>query len=101
MMALFADVLEHLEVRFGFRCDGVSMSVYNAILTIVNGLATVFFLFFYDNSGFSSAGVAEFFFVGYEIIAHTILIILMIFMNVEKHSEENQKVIIARREGKN
>ena len=46
MMALFADVLEHLEARFGFRCDGISMSVYNAILTVVNGLATTFFLFF-------------------------------------------------------
>ena len=97
MMALFADVLEHLEARFGFRCDGVSMSVYNAILTIVNGLATAFFLFFYDNSGFSSSAVAEFFFVGYEIFAHAALIILLLFMNVEKNIEEEQKMIAARK----
>lgn len=93
MMALFADVLEHLEARFGFRCDGVSMSVYNAILTVVNGLATAFFLFFYDNSAFSSAGVAQFFFVGYEIIAHAVLIILLLFMKVEDNIEEEQKII--------
>lgn len=97
MMALFADVLEHLEARFGFRCDGVSMSVYNAILTVVNGLATAFFLFFYDNSAFSSAGVAEFFFVGYEIIAHAALIILLLFMNVEKNIKEEQKIIAERK----
>ena len=97
MMALFADVLEHLEARFGFRCDGVSMSVYNAILTVVNGLATAFFLFFYDNSAFSPAGVAEFFFVGYEIIAHTVLIILLLFMNVEKGIKEDQKIIAERK----
>ena len=97
MMALFADVLEHLEARFGFRCDGVSMSVYNAILTVVNGLATAFFLFFYDNSAFSSAGVAEFFFVGYEIIAHAVLIILLLFMNVEKNIKEEQKIIAERK----
>lgn len=97
MMALFADVLEHLEARFGFRCDGVSMSVYNAILTVVNGLATAFFLFFYDNSAFSSSGVAEFFFVGYEIIAHAALIILLLFMNVEKNIKEEQKIIAERK----
>ena len=100
MMALFADVLEHLEARFGFRCDGVSMSVYNAILTVVNGLATAFFLFFYDNSAFSSAGVAEFFFVGYEIIAHAALIILLLFMKVEDHIEEEQKIISLRKKTK-
>lgn len=97
MMALFADVLEHLEARFGFRCDGISMSVYNAILTIVNGLAIAFFLFFYDNSGFTSSAVAEFFFVGYEIFAHAALIILLLFMNVEKNIEEEQKMIAARK----
>lgn len=97
MMALFADVLEHLEARFGFRCDGISMSVYNAILTVVNGLATAFFLFFYDNSAFSSAGVAEFFFVEYEIIAHAALIILLLFMNVEKNIKEEQKIIAERK----
>ncbi len=97
MMALFADVLEHLEARFGFRCDGVSMSVYNAILTTVNGLATTFFLFFYDNSAFSSSGVAEFFFVGYEIFAHVALIILLSFMNVEKNIKADQKIIAERK----
>ena len=98
MMALFADVLEHLEARFGFRCDGISMSVYNAILTVVNGLATTFFLFFYDNSAFSSAGVAEFFFVGYEIIAHAVLIILLLFLGVEKNIKEEQKLIAERKQ---
>lgn len=98
MMALFADVLEHLEARFGFRCDGISMSVYNAILTVVNGLATTFFLFFYDSSMFSSAGVAEFFFVGYEIIAHSVLIIFLLFLGVEKNIKAEQKIIAQRKQ---
>lgn len=98
MMALFADVLEHLEARFGFRCDGISMSVYNAILTVVNGLATTFFLFFYDNSAFSSASVAEFFFLGYEIIAHAVLIVLLLFLSVEKNIKKEQEIIAQRKE---
>ncbi|MFA9378327.1 MAG: MFS transporter [Lachnotalea sp.] len=96
MMALFADVLDHLEAKNGFRCDGVSMSAYSAVITAVNGLAVAFFLFFYDNSGFASSKVAEFFFVGYEIIAHGILIVLLLFFGVEKNIKEEQRLIAQR-----
>lgn len=96
MMALFADVLDHLEARFGFRCDGVSMSVYNSIITVVNGFAVAFFLFFYDNPSFSTSKTAEFFFVGYEIFAHTLLFIILWFLNVEKLIKEEQELIASR-----
>lgn len=100
MMALFADVLDHLEARFGFRVDGISMSVYNAILTVVNGLAVSVFTFFYDNIAFNSSGVAEFFFLGYEIIAHGILIAAVSFLTVEKNIAEEQKTIALRKQKK-
>ena len=45
MMALFADVLDHLEAKLGYRVDGISMSVYNTVLTVVNGLAVAVFNF--------------------------------------------------------
>ncbi len=98
MMALFADVLDHLEARFGYRVDGISMSVYNTILTVVNGLAVAVFNFFYDHPAFSGPGVAKFFFLGFEVIAHGVLIVVMRFMNVEKNIEEEQR-IIAKRKG--
>lgn len=97
MMALFADVLDHLEARFGFRVDGVSMSVYNAILTVVNGLAVSVFMIFYDGGWFAPSAVAEFFFVGFEIIAHGILILVLTFLTVEKNIEEEQKQIVQRK----
>lgn len=97
MMALFADVLDHLEARFGFRVDGVSMSVYNAILTVVNGLAVAFFNFFYDNANFASSGVAEFFFVGYEVFAHAALIVIVSFLTVEKNIVAEQALIAERK----
>lgn len=100
MMALFADVLDHLEARFGYRVDGVSMSVYNAIITVVNGLAVAFFNFFYDNAAFTSSKVAVFFFLGYEIIAHAVLIVIISFLTVEKHIEEEQTLIAQRKAGK-
>lgn len=97
MMALFADVLDHLEARFGFRVDGVSMSVYNAILTVVNGLAVAFFTFFYDNGAFAGAKAAEFFFLGFEVFAHAILIVVLLFLAVENNIEEEQKLIAERK----
>lgn len=97
MMALFADVLDHLEARFGYRVDGVSMSVYNAIITVVNGLAVAFFNFFYDNAAFTPPKVAAFFFLGYEIIAHAVLIVVISFLTVEKHIEEEQALIAERK----
>lgn len=100
MMALFADVLDHLEARFGFRVDGVSMSVYNTIITVVNGLAVAFFNFFYDSARFSATGVTKFFFLGYEIIAHGVLIVILLFFTVEKNIEKEQQKIAKRKTNK-
>lgn len=97
MMALFADVLDHLEARFGFRVDGVSMSVYNAILTVVNGLAVSVFMLFYDGGLFAPSAVAEFFFVGFEIFAHGILIVVLCFLTVEKNIVQEQEQIAQRK----
>lgn len=97
MMALFADVLDHLEARNGFRVDGVSMSVYTTILTVVNGLAVAFFNLFYDGGTFAHTAVSSFFFLGFEIIAHGILIVVLLFLNVEKNIKEEQAVIARRK----
>ncbi len=98
MMALFADVLDHLEAKVGYRVDGISMSVYNTVLTVVNGLAVAVFNFFYDNPALGGQAVTAFFFLGFEIIAHGILIIVVSFLNVEKNIKAEQE-LIAKRKG--
>lgn len=50
-MALFADILDHLEWKNGFRCDGVAMSIYSVITTAAAGIVTGIF-----NGGLSAAG---------------------------------------------
>lgn len=97
MMALFADVLDHLEAKCGFRVDGISMSVYSTILTVVNGLAVAFFNLFYDGGAFSHEAVAKFFFLGFEIIAHGILIVVLLFLTVEKNIRAEQALIAERK----
>lgn len=100
MMALFADVLDHLEAKHGFRVDGISMSVYSTILTVVNGLAVAFFNLFYDGGAFTHQQVSSFFFLGFEIFAHGILIVVLLFLNVEKNIREEQALIASRKNGK-
>ncbi|HIT89724.1 MAG TPA: MFS transporter, partial [Candidatus Merdenecus merdavium] len=97
MMALFADVLDHLEARLGYRVDGISMSVYNTILTVVNGLAIAVFNFFYDNAAFVQAGVSKFFFLEFEIFAHGILLVILLFFNIENNIKEEQALIAERK----
>ena len=97
MMALFADVLDHLEARFGTRVDGVSMSVYSTILTVVNGLAIAFFNLFYDGGVFAPRSVASFFFLGFEIPAQLILAVILLFLTVEKGIREDQRIIAERK----
>ena len=50
-MALFADTLDHLEWKNGFRCDGIAMSAYSVIITAAAGIVTGIF-----NGGISGAG---------------------------------------------
>lgn len=98
MMVLFADVLDHLEAKLGYRVDGISMSVYNTVLTVVNGLAVAVFNFFYDNPALGGKAVTAFFFLGFEIIAHGILMVVVSFLNVEKNIKAEQE-LIAKRKG--
>ncbi len=50
-MALFADTLDHLEWKNGFRCDGIAMSAYSVIITAAAGIVTGIF-----NGGIAAAG---------------------------------------------
>ena len=68
-MALFADVLDHLEWKTGFRSNGVAMSVYNIIAVAMVGICT---------------GV--------------ILAALLVFLNMQKGIVKKQAEIKAREE---
>lgn len=116
-MALFADVLDHIEWKSGFRCDGISMSVYTIIITVCAGLATGIFNFLLSANGYvapiydavtkTTTAVAQngatqnvfiFFFIGFEIITGIISAILLSFLNVEKVIGKEQEEIKARRQ---
>ncbi|MNC57963.1 putative symporter YagG [compost metagenome] len=103
-LALLSDVLDHLEAKNKFRSDGFTMSVYGAIMVgmvglgngIINGLLTA--------SGYDATATVQnssvmntlvFSFLGIELICFAIIVIMMQFLNVEKHIKEDQQTILA------
>lgn len=112
-MALFADVLDHLEWKTGFRSDGVAMSVYNIIAVAMVGICTGVFNGLLGHAGYVAPeivngvtvaaaqsdtvkGVITFGFVGLEVFTGVILAVLLLFLNVEKGIEKKQAEIKAR-----
>ena len=51
-MALFADTLDHMEWKTGFRSDGTAMSIYNIIMVAAAGICTGVFNFFLSSTGY-------------------------------------------------
>lgn len=117
-MALFADVLDHLEWKNNFRCDGIAMSIYNIIAVTSVGIVTGLFNMLLSKSGYVAPSLVNgetvaavqnvatknaitFSFVGLETITAIILIIILAFINVEKHINKEQAEIKARKENEN
>lgn len=117
-MALFADVLDHMEWKTGFRSDGLAMSVYNTINVAMVGICTGVFngllagagyvAPYYDAAGELIAvqsetvqSVITFGFVGLETFTGVILAVLLVFLNVEKNIGEKQAMIRSRHDRRN
>ena len=115
-MALFADVLDHMEWKTGFRSDGIAMSVYNIIAVAMVGICTGIFNGLLASAGYVAPEIVDgvtvaaaqsdavknvitFGFVGLEVFTGVILAVLLIFLNVEKDIDRKQTEIKARREG--
>ncbi len=114
-MALFADVLDHMEWKNCFRCDGIAMSVYNIISVAMVGVCTGMFNGLLAGAGYAAPEIVNgvtvaaeqtaavksaitFGFVGLETITGVLLAVLLIFLNVEENIDKEQAEIRARRE---
>lgn len=114
-MALFADVLDHLEWKCDFRCDGLSTSVVTIITTVSVGVCSGIFNLLLAKTGYvapelvdgvtvavtqntATQNMITFFFLGLEIIGSVLMIIALRFLNVEKVIDREQAEIRSRRE---
>lgn len=117
MTALFADMLDHMEWRYDFRCDGLSASVQTIILTCTVGITSGVFNFVLAKTGYiapafdtvtkvttgfvqpaATQNAIIFFFVGLEIITAIVGGVLLLMFRAEKNIVKEQAEIKARRE---
>ncbi len=115
VMALFADVLDHMEWKHHFRVDGVAMSIYNIIAVSIIGISTGIFNAMLSKAGYVAPSLVDgvtkaaeqshavkstitFAFVGLESITGVVLAVLLIFLSVEKVINKEQAEIKARKE---
>lgn len=103
-LALLANVLDHQEVKHGFRSDGLTMTIYGAIMVGMIGIANGIINGVLNAAGYSSATIEtlngpsitnamSFTFIGGETICYVAIAILFIFMNVEKYSKQDEATL--------
>lgn len=101
-LALLGDVLDHQEALHGKRTDGFTMTIYGSIMAGMTGIATgimngVLAAVGVGSEGFSYHSAATpltFIFFGGETICYAVIVIIFIFMGVEKFSKLDHKAII-------
>ncbi len=101
-LALLADTLDHQEAMHGFRTDGFTMTIYGAIMAGMTGIATGILNGVLGAVGYSATNVSSplirtvmpWIFIGGETICYAVIVILFIFMGVEKFSSLDHKAIV-------
>ena len=103
-LALLADVFDHQEAVHGVRTDGLSMTIYGAIMAGMTGLATgvlnmVLSGVNYDVSTLQTneglRGAMPWVFIGGETICYLGIFLFFLFMGVEKFSKIDHHAIVA------
>ena len=104
-LALMADMLDHEEAVYGIRTDGLTMTVYGAIMAGMTGIANGIINAVVVAAGYNSEKITEnlgnvqqatlWTFIGGETICYACIAILFFFMNVEKFSKIDHETIVA------
>ncbi len=113
--ALIADVLDHVEAKNGFRCDGLSVSVSGIIMSVLQSLCQGIFNGMLNATGYiapvidSATGnviasaqnaatnnVFIWCYIGFMMIGYIVCALLILPIDVEKHMEEDHNTILAR-----
>ncbi|MBQ9589699.1 MAG: MFS transporter [Butyrivibrio sp.] len=106
-LALLSDVLDHMEAKHGFRSDGFTMAVYGAIMVGMTGLGNGIINVLLTAAGYDATLSAQnvavqnmlvLCYLGIELICYAVIVVLMSFLKVEKHIDEDHRLIRERHE---
>lgn len=94
ILAMIADVLDHIEAKRGYRCDGLTMSIYSSLMAASTPIATG--IFNAISGGGSDATAVTISYIWLETAAYGGCAILMIFFSVEKFLKGDREQILQR-----
>lgn len=107
ILAMISDCLDHIEAKNGFRCDGLTMSIYSSIMVAASPIAQAVFNGLLAATGYIAPAegqivtqpdaVVSMLSVSYiwvETIAYAVCAVLMIFFGVEKFLKKDQETIL-------
>ena len=110
ILAMLADVIDHIEFKSGIRTDGLTMSIYSSLMVAATPIMNAVFMAMLGAVNYQkptggaetlvqSAAVQSTITVGYiwvETIAYVVCAALIFFFTVEKNLPQEQAAIAAR-----
>ena len=112
ILAMLADVIDHIEYKSHIRTDGLTMSIYSSIMVAATPVCNAIFSAILNGSGYNqkadvalgtaaqAAGTQAAISAGYiwvETIAYVICAVLIFFFTIEKKLPQEQAEIAARK----
>lgn len=91
ILAMISDVLDHLEAKYGYRADGLTMSIYSSLMVAATPIGQAIFNLI-TQSG-QNAQMLTVSYIWIETVAYALGGVLMFFFGVEKHLEKDQQTI--------
>lgn len=112
ILAMLADVIDHIEFKSGIRTDGLTMSIYSSIMVAATPICNAIFSAILNGSGYdqgadvalgtagqtaAAQGAITVSYIWIETIAYALCAVLMLLWTVEKNLPEEQKAIAERK----
>lgn len=94
ILAMISDVLDHLEAKHGFRCDGLTMSIYSSIMAATTPLAQSFFNAI--SNGGANGTMVTVSYIWIETGVYVACALLMVLFIVEKFLKSDREKILDR-----
>ncbi len=113
ILAMLADVIDHIEFTSGIRTDGLTMSIYSSIMVAATPICNAIFSAILSISGYdqgadvalgtlgqtaAAQGAITVSYIWIETVAYAVCAVLMLFWTVEKDLPAEQQAIAQRNE---
>ena len=95
ILAMLADVIDHVEYKTGIRTDGLTMSIYSSLMVAATPIGGAIIQAL--NAGLDIRTASSVNYIWIETAAYLLCAILILFFRVEKNLSQEQAEIAARK----